>query len=60
MSEKNEVKEKRNLSLNVALTPSERALFKIEAQKRGTTISSLLRQATIRTIQNEKQIFQTN
>jgi len=51
-------KERRTHSFNVALTQSERELFKNEATKRGTSISSLLRQAAIKTIQNERDIFQ--
>lgn len=56
----NTTKEKRTHLVNIALTKSERKLFGDEALKRGTTISGLLRQAALRTIQNEKQIFQSS
>lgn len=53
-------KEKRTHLVNIALTKNERKLFGDEALKRGTTISGLLREATLKTIQQEKQIFQSS
>jgi len=52
--------EKRTHRFNIALTNSERKLFRDESRKRGTSISTLLRQSAIRAIRTEEQLFQNN
>jgi hypothetical protein len=53
-------KEPRIHRFNIALTKSERDLFRNASIARGTSISTLLRQSAIRSIKLEEQIFQNN
>lgn len=54
VKEKKELREKR---LNLAFKESEYNFFKREAEKRGTSFAGLLRQAAIKLIQEEKELY---
>lgn len=51
-------REPRTHRVNIALTKSERELFRNASIERGTSISNLLRQSAIKSIKLDQQIFQ--